>query len=204
VAEPTLSEIIDGALISDDSEIVPTAEEPVRAVDVLGPVAAVLRVTVGPDGDWYQQCSMAVRSEDRRWAESGSGGGHGSGWDTPWRPSEQTLDGRSIVIMGSTGSDLPDNRGSVGFVRAVHGFVHPQVRAIRVRTTASERVVDVTSPVGAFVVVVRGDDPVELQGLDETGGSVGAAAMTTAGPAARALRGGVRHRRKFGWKWGRP
>lgn len=203
MAAPSLSEVVEGRLISADSEIVASSDEPVRAVDVLGSVAAVYRVSIGVDGDWYEQCTVAVRSRDGEWRETGSGGARVEGWESPWRPSSETLEGRSLAVFGSTGSVLPDSRGSKGFVRCTYGFVDPLVRSLRVSTAGSERTVEVTSPVGAFVVVVRGEEPVELTALGESGTPIGGSVTQTAGPTAITRRLQQRNRR-FGLRWGRP
>ena len=48
MAHPTISEIIERRLISGDPEIVPTADEPVRAVDVLGPFRGGVSILCWP------------------------------------------------------------------------------------------------------------------------------------------------------------
>ena len=108
MAHPTISEIIERRLISGDPEIVPTADEPVRAVDVLGPFAAVYRFSVGRNRSWFEDCSIALRTGRGSWRETTSGSARGEGRDVPWRPSSRIFDGRSVCVFGSAGIDLPD------------------------------------------------------------------------------------------------
>ncbi len=180
MARPTLSEVIDGRLISGDSEIVPTEDEPVRAVDVLEPFAVLYRFSVGERGDWYDQCSVAMRTSDGTWEETSSGGGHGGGWVVPWRPSTQTLDGRAVFVFGSAGMHLPDAQDEMVSVSGIYGFADLAVRRLRVSSEAGDRVVEVSSPVGAFVVLVLGEGAVKLQGLDQSGLDVGQPATVLA------------------------
>jgi len=121
MARPTLSDIIEGRMIADDSEILPAEDEPVRAIDVLEPYAAVFRVSVDESGAWFANCALALRTGDGSWRDTGSSGTHGSGWKLlPWRPSSRTLDGNTLVILGSGGLDVGDSPGT--FLRSIFGF----------------------------------------------------------------------------------
>ena len=182
VHRPTLSEVIEGALISSAADIAPTEDEPVRAIDVLGGVAALFRFSIDGTGAWFEECSIALRAADGTWKQSTGGGSHGDGWKGPRRPSTRTLDGHTISIFGSVGLDRPDEKGDMVFVRAIYGFSDPVVRALRVNAASGERTVKVASPAGAFVVLVAGDGAVEFQGLDAAGLGVGQPA--TAAPAS--------------------
>jgi hypothetical protein len=173
----SLSEVIDGRLISGASEIVPTSDEPVRAVDVASNIAAVYRFSVDPTGQWFQQCTMAFKTPDGSWVEGTAGGSHGEGWQVPWRPSDETLDGHSLAIFGSAGMDVGDAPDLV-LARGIYGFAGPPIRHLRVSSERGERTVSVDSPVGAFVVVTLGEGVVEFQGLDEAGVEVGQPANT--------------------------
>jgi len=209
VTRPTLSEVIEGRLISDASEIVATLDEPVRAIDLLGRFAAVYRFSADDDGAWFEECVLAVKTGDGQWVPSGAGGSHGEGWELPWRPSSLTLDGRTVWVFGSAGGDLIDDDDRPVFVRGIYGFVEPQVRAIRVSSEDGERTVAVTSPVGAFVVLVRGEGAVELQGLDEAGANLGQPVTKEPiekGRWSGSRRRSVHHRRVRGltWRWTRP
>ncbi len=171
-----LSEVIEACLISGASEIVPTEDEPVRAVDVLGRFAAVYRFSVDESGAWFQECTVAFRDGDGTWRETSAGGSHGDGREVPWRSSSQTLDGHTISVFGSAGLDLPDERERMVFVRGIYGFSDPAVRALRVGAASGKRVVEVKSPAGAFVVIVVGQSAVDLQGLDHAGAEIGQSA----------------------------
>lgn len=72
MARPTLSDIIEGRMIADDSEILPAEDEPIRAIDVLEPYAAVFRVSVDESGAPLKTLADAV---DAHSAESGVGRG---------------------------------------------------------------------------------------------------------------------------------
>ena len=198
---PTLSEIIDGRLIADDSEMYPSDDEPVRAIDVLEPYAAVYRFSADEGGLWYASCALACRADDGAWRETGSSGTHGAALELPWKPSSQTLNGHTIAIYGSVGMDVGD--GTSTFLRSIFGFVHPSVRHLRVRTATSERVIEVRSPVGAFAVLVLSDSAVDLQGLNEAGEDVGQPA--NARPIEDLPRRRFRRRnwRTRGWRFGR-
>jgi hypothetical protein len=50
--------------ISDDPQIVPTDDEPARAVDVLGRLAAVYRFSVDEQGAWFEDCIVASGTPD--------------------------------------------------------------------------------------------------------------------------------------------
>jgi hypothetical protein len=180
VSRRALSEVIDGRLISGGSGIVPTDDEPVLAVDVLGCFAAVYRFSVDHGGAWFADCTVALRIAEGTWRDAGSGGTRGAGWKVPWRPSRETLDDRAIAIFGSIGRDLADEQDRPVFVRAIYGFVDPTVRSLHLSAASGERAVEVESPAGAFAVVVLGESAVELQGLGETGADVGQSA--TAAP----------------------
>ena len=69
---PTLSDIIEGRMIADDSEILPAEDEPIRAIDVLEPYAAVFRVSVDESGAPLKTLADAVDVDS---AESGVGRG---------------------------------------------------------------------------------------------------------------------------------
>ncbi len=168
---PTLSEIIDGQLIAGDSEIHPTEDEPVRAIDVLEPYAAVYRFSADASGAWFANCTLAYRTDDGSWRDSGSSGTHGDALELPWRQSSPTLNGHSIAIFGSGGMDVGE--GTSTFLRSIFGFADPSVRRLRVSAATGERIIEVRSPVGAFVVLLLGESAVELQGLNETGEDVG-------------------------------
>jgi hypothetical protein len=106
VPGPTLSEIIEGRLIAGDSETDPTEDEPVRAIDVLEPYAAVCRLSADEGGAWFAGCTLAQRADDGSWSDTGSSGTHGDGMELPWRPSRRTLNGHTVVIFGSGGIDV--------------------------------------------------------------------------------------------------
>ncbi len=164
MTRPTLNEIIEGRLTSTDAQIVPTDDEPVRAVDVLGHLAAVYRFSVDVSGAWFAACTLACRTQDGQWQDSGSGGSHGEGWDVPWQPSSRTLDGHAISIFGSVGPNLLGNEDRIDLVRAIYGFTDPMVRALRVSAASGERILTVNSPAKAFVVVVVGESAVRTAG----------------------------------------
>ena len=107
---PTLSEIIEGQLIAGDSEIHPTEDEPVRAIDVLEPYAAVYRFSADAAGAWLANCTLAYRADDGSWRDTGSSGTHGDALKLPWRPSSPTLNGQSWDRCSARppGSTLPE------------------------------------------------------------------------------------------------
>jgi len=177
VPRPTLSEIIDGQLIASDSEIYPTEDEPVRAIDVLGPYGAVFRFSADEGGAWYASCAVACRADDGSWRDTGSSGTHGAPLELPWKPSSRTLNGQTIAIFGSGGMDVGE--GTSTFLRSIFGFVDPSVRHLRVSDTTRERVIEVSSPVGAFAALVLSGSAVELQGINEAGEDVGQPATVT-------------------------
>ncbi len=192
MAHPTISEIIERRLISGDPEIVPTADEPVRAVDVLGPFAAVYRFSVGRNRSWFEDCSIALRTGRGSWRETTSGSARGEGRDVPWRPSSRIFDGRSVCVFGSAGIDLPDEEERMVLVRGIYGFCEPTVRALRVSSGGRERIVDITSPVGAFVVVVTGEGFVMVQGSISRVGMWGSRSSQSCSGGADDLRSAVR------------
>jgi hypothetical protein len=159
---------------------VPTEDEPVRAVDVLGPYAAVYRFSVDESGAWFENCTIALKDSDDRWQETTAGGAHGGGWEVPWRPSSLTLDGHTVSVFGTAGMHLPDEQDRTVFVRGIYGFADMAVRWLRVTSEAGQRTVEVNSPAGAFVVVVLGDGAVDLHGLDQRGADLGEPATNEA------------------------
>lgn len=198
---PTLSEIIEGELIAGDSEIHPTEDEPVRAIDVLEPYAAVYRFSADAGGAWFASCSLARMADDGSWQDRGSSGTHGDALELPWRPSSRTLNGHTIAIFGSGGKDIGE--GSSTFVRSIFGFADPSVCRLRVSNTTAERIIKVCSPVGAFAVLTFGESAVELQGLDENGALVGQPATVKPVDAVAPWRFRRRNRRRRGWRFGR-
>jgi hypothetical protein len=128
----SLTEIIGGRLISDASEIVPTVDDPVRAIDVVEPDGAVYRFSVAESGAWFEECSIVLKGPDGVWTETTSGGSHGDSWGVPWRPSLETLDGHTISIFGSAGMELPYEDDRVVFLRGVYGFADRTVQSLRI------------------------------------------------------------------------
>jgi hypothetical protein len=173
---PSLSEIIDQRVISKASFIEPTRDLLPVAIDTVGRFAVVYWLGIEEQGEWVEECSIALRTGDT-WSETTRGGGHGEGWETPWRPPSDGWNGRALVVGGSSGMDLPNDGDQMVLVRGVYGFVSEQVRAIRSTQGGASRVVDVASPVGAFVVLLIGEDSAELQGLDSDGQAIGQATI---------------------------
>lgn len=198
---PTLSEIIDGRMIASDSEIHATDDEPVRAIDVLEFYAAVYRFSAGADGDWYASCTLAKRCDDGSWSDRGSSGTRGVDLQLPWRPSSRTLNGHTVAIFGSGGVDVGEDRSI--FLRSIFGFADPSVSHLRISAATLERIIEVCSPVGAFVVVALGEGAVDLQGLSDEGQDVGkpAVAKPIGDPARPRFR--RRHWQTRGWRFGR-
>ena len=163
---------IEGRVISDAPEIVPISHD-LRAIDVLGPFAALFRFGVGPSGGWSVDCVIAKRISPEGWQEMTSGGGIGVGCEVPFCPSRDKFGGSSMSIFGSAGMHLADDVEAEVLVRGVYGFATAEIRSILVRSGSEKRNVAVDSPAGAFVVVVLGENDVELQGLDEHGDEIG-------------------------------
>jgi glyoxylate utilization-related uncharacterized protein len=69
--------------------------------------------------------------------------------------------------------DLPNVGDEMVLVRGLYGFATEHVAIIRVTQGGQARAVEVTSPAEAFVVVVIGEDAVQLQGLDKHGHEIG-------------------------------
>ncbi|HVX20175.1 MAG TPA: hypothetical protein VHB02_02385 [Acidimicrobiales bacterium] len=171
----TVSQDIEGRLISDASEVVPGVDD-LRAVDVVGRFAALFRFGVGQGGRWSADCTIAERISPGIWQERGSGGSIGAGCHPPFRPSRQLFGGHSLSIWGSAGSELlrdPDDEETMVLVRGLYGFATPEVRGVRVRSGGTERTLAIESPAGAFVVVILGWGGTELQGTDDRGTEVG-------------------------------
>ncbi len=160
-------------MISGTAEIVPTADEPVRAVDVLGRFAAVFRFAVAAGGGYSADGALALRTGPETWLETCSGGSIGGGLKVPFRPSPEDFGGHSLSVFGSAGMDLPDDQDQMVLVSAIFGFAIPEVRSVRVRTQSRVRTVVLDSTAGAFVVAVVGEGDVELQGLDERSVEIG-------------------------------
>jgi hypothetical protein len=201
VPRPTLSEIIDGQLIAEDTEIHPTEDEPVRAIDVLEPYAVVYRFSTDAGGAWFASCTMAQRAGDGSWQDTGSSGTRGEALELPWRPSRRTLNGHTLAIFGSGGMGVGE--GTSAFLRFVVGFADPSVRQLRARAATGERTIEVRSPVGAFAVLVLGESAVEMQGLSADGEEVGQPATGNPVDALADRRIRRRSRRTRGWRLGR-
>ena len=83
------------------------------------------------------------------------------------------FDGRSVCVFGSAGIDLPDEEERmVGWRRRDLRVLRANGASFRVKLGWRERIVDITSPVGAFVVV-DGGRLCDGAGLDIVGGNVG-------------------------------
>ena len=108
------------------------------------------------------------------------------------------MNGHSIAIFGSGGMDVGE--GTSTFLRSIFGFADPSVRHLRISGATGERIIEVRSPVGAFVVLLLGESAVELQGLSETGEDVGQ--PVTANPVGAVADRRFRRptRRTRGWR----
>jgi hypothetical protein len=169
---------------------------------VLEPYAAVYRFSASADGTWFASCTLAQRADDGSWQDTGSSGTHGYDMELPWRPSGRTLNGHTIAIFGSGGTDVGE--GPSTFLRSFFGFADPSVRHIRVSADSGERIIEVRSPVGAFAVLVLGESAVELQGLNAAGEDVGQPTKENPVDARAHSRFRGRNRRTRGWRLGRP
>jgi hypothetical protein len=167
-----LSHLIEERVISDASSIGPDEEEVPLAIDVVGRFAALFWFSVDEVGAWSEDCAVALKTGDSWWPCT-EGGGHGNGWETPWRPPAEGWKGQPIAIFGSVWMDLPDEADEMVEVRGLYGFATPQVASIRVNQGSDSRQIGIASPAGAFVVVVTGAEAVELQCLDDHGQLVG-------------------------------
>lgn len=191
--------IIEHHSISQSTFITPGDDDPVRAIDVLGRFAAIYRLAVDEHGAWYDDCEIAVKTSDG-WRETNSGGGHGFGWRTPWRPASEGWNGCPLAIMGSFAGELPetDEGDDMVLVLGRYGFATDRVAAIKVTQGTGTRIVDVTSPAGAYVVITIGTDHVELQGLDNHRLPIGPPLIDRhRSPRAPSLRIGQRKRIRF-------
>ena len=59
------------------------------------------------------------------------------------------------------------------WVRGLYGFASDRVASIRVTQGPMSRVIEVSSPAGAFVVITIGTEIAELQALDSDGLEIG-------------------------------
>src|SRR5688572_13587762 len=139
---------MEGRATTSAPELVEQSSEelPVLAVDRWGSFAAAFRFAVFTGGEWYAD-ALYARLTDGRWDELGSGGSHGDGWDTPWRPPTDGWRGDVLYVMGSGGLDVQDEHDILRELLVVYGFVSPAVKTIEITGPAYARAVDVISPV---------------------------------------------------------
>ncbi len=172
VACQSLSMIIEHRAISAAPDIIPTLDDPVRAVDVLGLVAALFRFSVDEDGARFANITIASKTPEGHWQEVADGGMHGGEWTWPWQPPSG-WEGRGLAIFGSIGGYLQADDGQMVMVRALCGFATPAVRSIGIVQGDSARTIPIDSPAGAFVVVVVDAGDVDLQSLGDDGDQIG-------------------------------
>jgi hypothetical protein len=169
----SLSDVIEGRLITPGSTISTPLDEAVMAVDVVDTWAALFRFSVEMNGEWYAGCQRATIGWNHRWEEMGSGGFRGDGWEMPWQPPEQGWDGRGLFIFGHTAQGVADDEGLDHSFDAFCGFAAKPVAAIRVTCDSKERLVKIESELGGFAVAAIGSGDVQLQALDDDGNPFG-------------------------------
>jgi len=127
---------------------------------------AVLFLRLWRNGKWDSDSALTARAPDGRWEAPGGCGGYG--WVDPYvRP--ETWDGRHLCTMGGHGTIVEDVDGLQRELVAVDGIAGQHVRTILVESRDGSFEYELTSPLGAFIVVVEGATPPQLTPFDERG-----------------------------------
>jgi hypothetical protein len=154
----TLLDVMEGRATATVSEITRSADDHVAvlAVDRDGDFGGVFRFGVYGEGEWYADGIQAWLRQDGQWVNLGEGGSRGADWTTPWSPPHGGWDGDDLYVLGTSGLDV-EVGGEDRELRVVFGFAAPEVETLAVVGPEGRRSVPVTSPVGAFAVVLVGD-----------------------------------------------
>jgi hypothetical protein len=149
------------------------APPPVPVPGVTFPVAvhrgerlgAVLFLRMWRNGRWDSDMAITERDGEGWVAPWSCGGG---GWGDPYQRPEDGWDGEPLLIHGSASYESERDDGSVTRASAIAGVAAPKVARILCTNEATTFTYEVDSPLGAFVIVVEGDDP-SLVGLGNDG-----------------------------------
>jgi len=168
----SIAEVMEGR-VTDLSDRLTQDTGEVLAVDRLRSFGAAFLFGVDDGGGWAADAVYAQRDERGHWRELGSGGTHGEGWPTPWKPPEGGWDGKAlrfIVTAGLTVFEGSDPQVEAD-LRAVVGFAAPEATELQLTDSAGDRLVEVLSPMGAFVVLHVGHGPFTITALNPSGPS---------------------------------
>jgi len=157
--------------VTDRSDHLTPDTGEVLALDRVRSFGAAFLFGVDHHGSWVADAVYARRDETGHWGELGSGGTHGDGWITPWKPPESGWDGRVLAIMVTAGLTVYEGTDPEieSDLRAVVGFAAPDVTGLILSDSDGDRLVEVLSPIGAFAVLHIGQGPFTLQVATSSG-----------------------------------
>jgi hypothetical protein len=116
---------------------------------------AVLFLRLWRNGNWDSDTAITCR-EGTGWAYPSSCGG--GGWTDPYNRPIDGWNGDPLMICGGSGSGMDDDDGNVRYATAVDGLAAKAVAAIEYTTAGKTLRYSIDSPLGAFVIVVEGEE----------------------------------------------
>jgi hypothetical protein len=173
VERASIDEIMRGDATIRPAEIGASGDEPILAVDTFREWGAAFRFGVNDRGEFLAEAVYARQISPDEWEEMGSGGGRGSGWETPWRPPLDGWAGEPVLRLGSSGLDVEGQDEQEYALLAHFGFVTERVAGLAISQDGGSRVLRVDSPVGAFVVLTVGSGPSVLTAVNDAGEPIG-------------------------------
>ena len=127
---------------------------------------AVLFLRLWRNGNWDSDSAIAARAI-AGWEEPGSCGGHD--WINPYPRPADGWDGQPVRVLGTWRKETQADDDSLIQIAAVEGMTASCVTAIHCETHQGSFIYPVDSPLGAFVIVVEGDELPSLTPLDAEG-----------------------------------
>jgi hypothetical protein len=130
---------------------------------------AVLWLRLWRNGGWDSDTAVTER-DGAGWAfPSACGGG---GWVDPHDRPEDGWDGQPLVVLGQGQQTTELEDGTCEHVTSVEGMTSTRVASLLCSTPGGSFVHPVDSPLGAFEIVVVGEDPPTLVALDTEGAPI--------------------------------
>jgi hypothetical protein len=128
---------------------------------------AVLFLRLWRNGKWDSDTAI-TRRDGAGWAHPSSCGG--GAWANPYGRPVDGWDGEALLpICGGTRSGMDDEHGKFRSATAVDAFAAERVALIECKIAAKTFRYPIESPLGAFVIVVDGDEEPALSPCDQDG-----------------------------------
>jgi hypothetical protein len=127
---------------------------------------AVLFLRLWRNGNWDSDTAITCR-EGSGWAYPSSCGG--GGWINPYNRPIDGWNGDPLMICGGSGSGMEEDDGHFRYATAVDGLAAKAVAAIECTAAGKPLRYSIDARLGAFVIVVEGEERPMLSALGRDG-----------------------------------